>query len=210
MQGALPSGPGAELRAVLERQRALGVLGPAAVEDHLAQGSAVAEVVSTLGAPELIVELGSGGGVPGLIVASAFPSTNFVLIERRGRRAASLELAVSQLGWSGRVRVMEADAGDVARSSYRGTADVVLARSFGPPPVVVEYGLPLLRVGGDLVVTGRPEPTEWPVAALAAVGLGEMTWSSARGWNIGTCRSTRVADETLPRRGAIPRRRPLF
>lgn len=199
------------LRAVLERHQALGMLGRAPIDDHIAQGAAVARCLAAA-APKaaVVAELGSGGGVPGLVVAAAWPETRFVLIERRARRAAALDLAVHELGWVGRVEVIEDDAGVVARSGLRGRSDAVLARAFGPAPVVVEYGAPLLRVGGQLLVTGSPSPTTWPEEALAECGLGPIRWSSWEGWMIGVSELQRLSGEDLPRSGSTPRRQPLF
>ena len=195
------------LRRVLERHRTLGSLGPGPVEEHLRQGEALAEVIGS--SVELLLDLGSGGGVPALVVGSLVAGP-LVLVERRTRRADALELALTELGWRDRASVRTEDVTVTARSELRATADVVLTRSFGPPAVVAEHAAPLLRVGGRLIVTGPPEPPVWPEAGLALVGLGPLVWRSIGGWTIGVATQVAACPDRFPRRGDRARRDLLF
>lgn len=195
------------LRRVLERHRTLGSLGRAPVDAHLQQGAAIAGLIGPRA--DTVVDLGSGGGVPGLVVG-ALVSCRLVLVERRARRADALELALTELGWRDRAEVRTEDVTETARSELRGTADVVLARSFGPPATVVEHGAPLLAPGGRLLVTGPPAPPPWPADGLALVGLGPLRWHRIDEHVVGVATLVERSPERFPRRGDRPRRSPLF
>ena len=79
------------LLAVLERSRALGFLGPGPVDDHVAHAQGF--VAALEGVRGRVVDLGAGGGLPGLVVATARPDLELVLVEAIGKRAAFLREA---------------------------------------------------------------------------------------------------------------------
>src|SRR3954471_13072331 len=98
----------AALLVVLESLRDRGALGEPSLPRAVAHAEAFLAPIAP-GAATLI-DLGSGGGLPGLVLADRLPTTEIVLTERRERRADLLRLAVTRLGWDGRVTVF---AGDV-------------------------------------------------------------------------------------------------
>lgn len=158
-----------------------------------------------------VVDIGSGAGLPGLILADAFENTLWSLIERRSGRTELLARAVRRLEISDRVDVVTADVSVAARGALRGTADWVTARSFGPPGDTAECAAPFLRVGGSLLVS-EPNDYEmeqrWPSAGLEQTGLAYAeTWTRPSGRY---ARFTRIDKDLadLPRRGA--RKTPLF
>ena len=82
------------------------------------------------------LDLGSGGGVPGLVLAMRWPEAHGVLLEAARRRCAFLEQAVARLGLMERIIVRCGRAEELARSpKLRGSVDLVVARSFGRPAV---------------------------------------------------------------------------
>jgi len=102
-------------------------------------------------------DLGSGAGLPGVVVAIALPQVRMLLIERRPQRAAFLELAVEDLGLSNAAVV----AGRV--EDVPGDVDVALARAFAPIDEAWARALGILRPGGRLVYfagagSATPEP----------------------------------------------------
>jgi len=158
-----------------------------------------------------VVDIGSGAGLPGLILAEAFPDTTWTLIERRSGRTELLARAVRRLGIDDRVEILTADVADVARSEHRGMADWVTARSFGPPADTAECAAGLLREGASLLVS---EPYEedldarWPPAGLSSVGLvRDVNWSTDAGRYSRLIRTNAEIPE-IPRRGA--RKKLLF
>jgi len=158
-----------------------------------------------------VVDLGSGAGLPALILADAFPETTWSLIERRSGRTDLLRRAISRLELEDRVEVLTADAATLAHGELRGAADWVTARSFGPPADTAECALGFLRPGG-LLLTSEPESTvvsdRWPEEGLAATGLQfSDEWRTDYGRYVSLCRNTEPLLD-LPRSGA--RKRLLF
>lgn len=192
----------------LERSRALGFLGPGPAVEHIdhAQAfvSALASVTGTVG------DLGSGGGVPGLVLVVARPDLRVVLIDALDKRCRFLEAAVAALGVGDRVDVVEGRAEAIGRGPLRGQLDAVVARSFGPPSTTAECAAPLLRVGGVLLVSEPPEGHDrWPVDGVGQLGLtpGEELVGPPR---LRRLHLVATPDERFPRRDGIPAKRLLF
>lgn len=199
-----------ELHAVLLRARELGFLGPGPVEVHIAHAEGFAAAFGPE-SPRLVADLGSGGGVPGLVLAGLWPVCQFVLIDANERRTAFLAEAVETLGLGGRVTVVRERAEVVGREpAHRGQYDGVVARGFGSPPVTAECAAPLLRVGGRLVVSEPPEAAaRWEPAGLAALGLAldRVVEAGAR-YQVLT--QVAMCPERYPRRVGVPGKRPLW
>ena len=169
------------------------------------------------GGPGDFVDLGSGGGLPGLVLAAEWPTSRVLLVEANQRRAEALRRALDELGWGHRVQVLRIRAEEAGRDpALRGSQTLVVARSFGPPAVVAECGAPLLRLGGLLVVSEPPPgagdeaaAVRWPSVPLGDLGL-EATgiWQGEFGYQV----LTQVAPcpTRYPRRPGIPAKRPLF
>jgi 16S rRNA (guanine527-N7)-methyltransferase len=160
----------AELRAALEEPARLGILGDdigAAIE-HARQFS------PALRPAQRIVDLGSGSGMPGLVLAVDDADLEVVLLDASERRTDVLRRTVGRLRLADRVEVVcrraEAFGHDPAR---RAGFDAVVARAFGPPAMVAECGAPLLRPGGQLVVSEPPDRSSrrWPEEGVAELGL---------------------------------------
>ena len=94
---------------------------------------------------DVAADLGSGAGLPGVVIAITLPRLRMLLVERRPRRAALLELAVEELGVSNATVF----AGRVAE--MLGRVDVALARAFAPLEQAWEQARGILRPGGRLV-----------------------------------------------------------
>lgn len=206
----------ADLEAILQSSQAAGFLGPGDLEVHVEHAIAFAAVIDAAAgpAPERILDLGSGGGVPGLVLAArCWPSAHWVLLDAAARRTEFLEWAVEELGLQSRVTVCRDRAESAGRDEeLRGTMDVVLARSFASPPITVECAAPLLRVGGLLVVSEPPGAmiqSRWPAEPLAELGMsreGHQVGPPAMVW----IRQQSLAAERWPRRVGIPGKRPLY
>lgn len=199
------------LPAVLERARAAGFLGPGPVTPHIEHAEAFARAWGEP-PPTRFIDLGSGGGVPGLVLASRWPASEVALLEAGARRAAFLHSAVVALGMAERVRVVHARAEVAGRDpTLRGTFDLACARAFGPPAVTAECGAPFLRVGGRLIVSEppHPDPRRWPRDGLALLGLGPAV-TVGDGARVVVCRQEAPCPDRYPRRVGIPAKRPLW
>lgn len=103
---------------------------------------------------ELVVDLGSGGGIPGIPLALALPGLRFVLVERSEAKAAWLRTAVAELGL-GEVTVVARDARELGRGPDRIGADVLVSRAAAPLPRLLPLVQPLLLPGGEaLLIVG--------------------------------------------------------
>lgn len=199
------SSPPPDLVDALEESRALGFLGPGPVGPHLAHALGFARAWGRP-APGMALDLGSGGGVPGLVLACWWPSTRWVLLDAMERRTAFLERVTSRVAAAAVVRTR---AEEYARS-HRGSFDLVTARSFGPPAVAAECAAPLLRPGGMLVVSEPPGSSQrWPAEPLAALGLVPLR-EIAGNARYRVLLQTEPCPERFPRRTGMPAKRPLF
>ncbi len=200
---------------VLEDARKRGLLGPGPVLPHVthALGFAVA-----CGAPPpgAALDLGSGGGIPGLPLALLWPHSVWTLLDASERRTAFLAEAVSRLELTHRVEVVRGRAEDVGRqTARRGGAALVVARSFGPPAVVAECGCPLLAVGGRMVVSEPPGPAgtgvpRWPAEPLSLLGAAVGPRVRATGATYQSVMQVWPCPSRFPRRAGLPAKRPLF
>ena len=117
-------------------------------------------------------DLGSGAGLPGLPLAVAHRTTTFTLIDAHRRRLDWVAATAAELHLTN-VQVVHARLEDYGQGPARQSFDVATARALGPLPVVAELGLPLLRVGGQLLVPrGQPASVELEQAASACAQLG--------------------------------------
>src|SRR5438270_1050177 len=101
--------------------------------------------------PLRLVDVGSGGGLPGLPLKLARPELSLILVEANRRKAAFLVQAAARLALSG-VEVLAARAEDVGRDPrHREAYDIATARALAAMPVLAELCLPLVKVGGRLL-----------------------------------------------------------
>jgi 16S rRNA (guanine527-N7)-methyltransferase len=221
----------AAIESVLERSRSLGFLGPGSLRvqvEHALGFTAGPVGADDRAVTDRVLDLGSGGGVPGLVLALAWPDAEMVLLDASARRTTFLAEAVAELGVAERVRVVRSRAEPAGHDPMlRGCFDVVVARGFGPPPVTAECGAPFLVVGGRLLVSDPPaegpEPgaaatppspapvvaDRWPADGVAGLGLVvEMTWSDP--FHYRSLLLERPCPERFPRRDGVPAKRPLF
>lgn len=122
-----------------------------------------------------VADLGSGGGLPGLVVAVRCPWVALVLVERRTTRADMLRRAVRALDLDDQVEVLAEDVRLLAETRPN-SFDVVTARSFAGPAVTARWAAALLRPGGLLLVSEPPQddPQRWPEALLQRLGLEDL------------------------------------
>ena len=147
-----------------------GLIGPNEIprvwERHLLNCAVVASLVP---GPCSLVDLGSGAGLPGIVLALLLPGTSVTLLEPMARRAAFLEECVSELGL-GNVRVRRARAEELAGTL---AADVVTARAVAPLGRLAALAVPLLRPGGIvLAIKGARAAREVAAARGALTRLG--------------------------------------
>ena len=162
--------------------------------------------VAVLGALEArrVIDVGAGGGLPGLVVARALPTIELVLLDRRARRTDFLERAVRRLGLHDRVTVVIDDAAASSREvGHRARYDAAIARGLGPPSVTAELCRGFISSTGVVVVAEPPidadydRTVRWPDAGLSRAGL---RWSSAESASVAVLEATGPCPSDLPRR----------
>jgi 16S rRNA (guanine527-N7)-methyltransferase len=205
---------------VLGEARRRGFLGPGPLEPLVEHSVAFAEAAEavTSGVPEEVVDLGSGGGVPGLLLGARWHHAKVTLVEGSARRGEFLAEAVDRLGWKGgHAEVVIRRAEDVGRvAAWREQAGLVVARSFGSPPVTAECAAPMLRLGGWLLVSEPPPEVReasgvrWPVDGLRRVGLEPDAPVRVRGFGFQPIRKAAPCSDRYPRRVGVPGKRPLY
>src|SRR5215472_8495680 len=102
-----------------------------------------------LGEARSLVDVGSGGGMPGLPLKIARPELRVALVEADRRRAAFLVHAAAELGLD--VEVVAQRAEVAGRGRWRESFDLAACRALASLPVVAELCLPLVRVGGRML-----------------------------------------------------------
>jgi 16S rRNA (guanine527-N7)-methyltransferase len=149
----------------------------AAVFGHVLDALAALPLLRREGVRALL-DLGSGGGYPGLPLAITLPAERALLVESIGKKARFLETAVTGLGLADRVAVAAERAETLAADPrHRGRWPVVTARAVAALPELVELAFPLLVAGGLLVAWKGSEIAEErarSLAALAALGGGTL------------------------------------
>ncbi|MCL8207408.1 MAG: 16S rRNA (guanine(527)-N(7))-methyltransferase RsmG [Actinomycetia bacterium] len=116
---------------------------------------------------EPAVDVGSGAGYPGMVLAAVFPEAEWTLVEARHKRAGFLAEAANRLGMQ-KVRIVAERAEELARRE-RGRYRFAVARAVGNLPLVAELTLPLLGVGGRLLAMRGPEGAQEVAEAQGAV-----------------------------------------
>jgi 16S rRNA (guanine527-N7)-methyltransferase len=202
-----------QLTALIEEARERGLVGPGPVEPHLEHAEALATVVDAQFGGRFL-DLGSGAGVPGLVLLAIWPSATGTLLDSQRRRCVFLEQAARELGLGGRASIACGRAEELARrQDLRSAYELVVARAFGTPATTAECAVGFLEAGGRLVVSEPPGPTDperWPAQGLAELGFtGPRIRGGERG-RFAILTADAAAGERWPRRVGVPRRRPLW
>jgi 16S rRNA (guanine527-N7)-methyltransferase len=155
------------------------------------------EVVDRCGGP--VVDVGSGGGSPGIPLAVALPARDFTLLEAERRKCVLLERFAGQLP---NVEVVWGRAEKQAVDSY----GVALAKALAKPPVAVELCLPLVAPGGVVVLWLGDRADRAHVARVSEVLGGRLEGDDA---GLAVLRKIAPTPPGFPRRPGVAKKRPL-
>ena len=119
-----------------------------------------------------LVDVGTGAGFPGVVAKIYKPDLALTLMEPTGKRVEFLKYLCAELGLAG-VEFAKERAEEASRKAWRERFDVACARAVAALPVLCEYCLPLVRVGGVFIAMKGPDaPEELAASANALRRLG--------------------------------------
>jgi 16S rRNA (guanine527-N7)-methyltransferase len=164
---------------------------------HVEESLAALDVVSRFEGP--IIDVGSGGGAPGIPLAAALPNRQVTLLEANGRKCAFLRETAHEFP---NVTVVHGRAEEQETDSF----GVAVAKALAPPPVAAEWCLPLVAPGGAAVLYVGPSVD---LAAVSRVSkrLGGSPAEEARGLLV--LRKLEPTPPGFPRRTGVAKKRPL-
>jgi 16S rRNA (guanine527-N7)-methyltransferase len=165
--------------------------------EHVERSLEAVDVVSRFEGS--IVDVGSGGGSPGIPLAFAFPEREVTLLEAQERKAAALERLAAEFP---NVRVVRGRAEEHESDRY----GVAVARALASPPVAAEWCLPLVAPGGAVVLFVGPSADAEHVQRVSdRVGGGDVSVEP------GLLVIPKIAHtpEGFPRRPGAAKKRPL-
>lgn len=198
-----------DLMVALERPHRLGTIG-GDLEEQLAHSasfsSVLASVLGELGItnPARGVDLGTGGGLPGVVLAGLWPAMSWLLVDMRAARATEVERTVLRLGFSDRVDVYAVEAQHLGHDpTTREQFDVAVARAFGPSSITAECAAGLVRPGGAFLISEPPEAVSeeerWNEDGLMRLGFALPRFINDAGHRFAAFEKVSAAPATIPR-----------
>jgi 16S rRNA (guanine527-N7)-methyltransferase len=192
---ALVAGPGLTAVRDLAEARRVHVDDALAAAVHVREGP--------------VVDVGSGGGSPGIPLAASRPELRVDLLEAHGRRCSFLASAAADFP---NVGVVCARAEEHGRGEGREAYGTAVAQALAPPPVALEWCLPLVRMGGRAILLVGEVDVERAAVAAEAVGGGPpetVALPGATRRSLLLVAKVRPTPERFPRRPGAARKRPL-
>lgn len=166
-----------------------------------------------------LLDIGSGGGFPGLVISILLPDTNIYLLEATEKKCNFLEIAIKELGLSS-TYVINDRAESIGRNpDYREGFDICFSRAVSSFNVLLEYALPLLKIEGTVVLykgnNYLEEINNYKVVSKVLGGDSDINiYNYSLPDNYGKralLYLNKIADtpDSYPRRPGIPTKRPL-
>jgi 16S rRNA (guanine527-N7)-methyltransferase len=189
------------------------------VAEHLTD-SLSCLLIRTLWSSGSVIDVGTGGGLPGVPLAISRPALRVTLLEATERKVRFLDYTRKRLGLRNLDLIQGRVEDEGNKAAYRETFDLAVARALAELPVVVEYCAPLVRVGGEIVaMKGRlaEEELSRGVAASRELGLeirevrevkyrAELPQKERR---LVVFKKILATPERFPRRAGLAKKRPL-
>lgn len=153
-----------------------------------------------------MVDVGAGAGFPGIVTKIYKPDLDLTLMEPTGKRVDFLRYACEQLGLDG-VEFAKERAEEAARKAWREQFDLASARAVAALPVLAEYCLPLVRVGGVFIAMKGASAAGELAAAQGAIRKLGGRYSQTRDFHLpgGDARSLVLVEKISQTPTAYPR-----
>jgi len=234
----LPDDHRAALAAAWEPARTSGVRGHVTIDELWEHTIGYCSVVCSAFSADpdevelTLLDVGTGAGVPGVLLAYALPRCSLVALDSNEQRLDHVRRAVRALDLGNRVTVVHGRADELARDPlHRESYDVAVARLLADPSETAELLSPFVRDGGVLVVsTSEAARPRWETLPVSGLPLGPAQWRSFSQADLGAAMNSSPSSptgspsldhfvlvpregpcpEVLPRRPTARRRRPLL
>ena len=189
-------------------------------EDEFIQKNII-DSLTIFGRPEIdsacrIIDIGTGGGLPGVPLAIAYPDKEFILMDAIGKKLKVVDAVASELGLTN-LTTVHARAEDLARQKdFRESFDLAVSRAVANMTTLSEYCLPFVKIGGNFTAFKTENAAEEIAAAAnAVVKLGgvlhDFEGDGIEGSGHGFVRIEKVSKtpKNYPRKAGLPSKEPL-
>ncbi len=177
------------------------------------------EALAQLPPGSRVIDVGTGGGIPGVPLAINLPGMQFTLLDATGKKVRFLEQAIATLSLPN-VQAIQDRAETLGRNGqHRQHYDAAVSRAVGTVSEVLEYTLPLVKVGGQVLLLKGAEAQEQLAAAgdaLDVLGAGDVAVFDAYPQGTGdrdlviiSVLKDRPTPAAYPRRPGVPKGQPL-
>jgi 16S rRNA (guanine527-N7)-methyltransferase len=208
-----------ELIAWNERVNLTSIVEPHEIAvKHFLDSLSIYPVLPKMPADLALIDVGSGAGFPGLPLKIVLPGLRLTLLEATGKKTTFLQHVVQLLGLTD-ITVLTARAEEAGRDpDQRERYDVAVARAVAPLPVLVEYTLPLVKVGGQVIVQKGQYPADEIKAAANALGIlgGQISQvlpvvvpGLAAERHLVVIQKNKTTPPQYPRRPGLPAKKPI-
>ena len=191
--------------------RKAGVVGSATTEQIIAHAAGYLPAACRVLDEFAGADLGTGAGVPGVVLAALRPASTWTLVDGNERRCEFARTAVRALGLGPRVDVVHIRAEELGHlPAHRASYDLVVARSFGPVDELAECALPLLNDTGTLSVSIVEETRQRWIHGADALELTLTEQEGPEDARFLLVQMKSTVPDAWPRRPATRRRSPLL
>ena len=198
--------------------RAAGVIGTASIETLVEHTVWFAQAVCSSFSATFddfhgcVVDVGTGAGLPGVILAALLPHAKLRLVDASERRLDHARRAVRALGVADRVEIVHGRGDELAHDvAWRGTHDVAVARLLGNPGETIELLAPLVRPGGVIVTAAADSATDrWDALPITELPTSAVSWSDSPVGLFALVNILSPVPSSFPRRERKRRQSPLF
>lgn len=171
MEPVLSAEMRSELLDALGESQRIGMLGDSSLSEVIERSLGFVRQIPD--GTATIIDLGSGGGDPGLVIAAACPNLSVTLVDRRAKRTDLLVRLVGRLGLTTHIEVLEADVAAIPQLFPGRSWDLATSRGFGTPQYTARHAAGVVRPGGTLLVSEPPSSNgaRWGDAAVVETGF---------------------------------------
>lgn len=165
-----------------------------------------------------IIDVGTGAGFPGLALKIAYPQLKVTLLDSLQKRTVFLQTVIEELGLK-EIEVIHGRAEEVARQKhYREKYDLAVSRAVAALPVLLEYTVPFVRVGGRIAAWKGPGVLEEMEQAQKAMAVLGVIWENGFDYELpegmgkrtlGVLQKNMATPSTYPRKAGTPEKKPI-